>query len=263
VGVLLDIDGTLMDSGRAIDGAAEAVRALRARRIPLLFATNISRKARGEVAASLRDAGIEARDEEVLNAGWAAAVLLRADGVRRVHLMLTPSAAVDWHGFDVVDEGADAVVVGDMGRRFDFDRLERAFRCLRDGARLVAAHRNPWWKDDRGEVTLDAGTFVAALEYAAGVKAELVGKPAADFFRMAARVLGEDPGRLVMVGDDLVADVAGGRAAGLATYLVRTGKFDAAALARTPPERAPHRVIESVRELPAALEEAAGGPGPA
>ena len=252
MGFLLDIDGTLLDGGRPIDGAADALAVLRERGVPVLFATNTSRKSRASIAGSLRSVGLRARDEEVLNASWAAAVRLRSAGVRRVHLLLTPDAASDWGGFDVVDEDAEAVVVGDMGRLFDFSRLERAYRCLRAGARLVAAHRNPYWKGPEGW-TLDAGAFVVALEYAAGVEAELIGKPAPGFFEMAARILGRPAAALTIVGDDLDVDVAGGRAAGLRTVLVRTGKFDAARLAATPAERAPDAVLASIRDLPSAL----------
>lgn len=260
MGILLDIDGTLLEAGRPVDGAAAAVRALRDAGHRLLFATNTSRKSRAEIAAALRGAGIRAADEEVFSASWAAAVALAAQGVHRVHTLLPESALADWRAFEHVEDGAEAVVVGDLGAAFDFPRLARAFRLLRGGARFIAAHRNPWWRDDTGQVTLDAGAFVAALEYASGREAELIGKPAPGFFRMAARVLGEAPSDLSIVGDDLVADVAGGRAAGLVTWLVRTGKFDADALARTPPDRAPHHVLDSVRDLPARLPGAGTRP---
>ena len=251
--VLLDIDGTLLDGGAPIAGAGEAVAALRARGIPLLFATNTSRKSRASVAASLRDAGIVADAAEVLNASWAAAVQLASARVSRVHLLLTPDAASDWASFEIVDEGAQAVVVGDMGRNFDFDVLERAFRCLRSGARLIAAHKNPFWKG-AGGWTLDAGPFVVALEYATGVPAEVIGKPERGFFEMAARILDVDAGAMAIVGDDLDVDVGGGRAAGLTTWLVRTGKFRAEQLDLSPAYRAPHHVLASIRDLIPAIE---------
>lgn len=250
MGLLLDIDGTLLDSGRPIDGAPEALASLRARGRRLLFATNTSRKSRVEIGASLRAGGIDARDDEVWSASWAAAVLLRAAGVRRVHLLLTPSAAEDWDGFEHVDVDAEAVVVGDLGALFDFQRLNRAFLSLRNGARLIAAHRNRYWKNDQGDWALDAGPFVAALEYAAETEAELIGKPAPGFFLAAAELLGEKVAALAIVGDDLEADIAGGRGAGLETWLVKTGKFDAARLAAVRPESAPHHVIDSIRDLP-------------
>ena len=199
MGVLLDIDGTVLDRGRPIVGAAQAIETLRARGVPLLFATNTSRKSRASVAASLCEAGIPADEGDVLSAGYAAAVWLRTLAVRRVHLLLTPDATRDWSDFDRTDDNPEAVVVGDMGTSFDFERMNRAFRCLHRGARLVAAQKNRFWRAPDG-LTLDAGAFVAALEYAARTEAEVVGKPAVGFLHRAAELLGEAPGALTIVG---------------------------------------------------------------
>lgn len=248
MGYLLDIDGTILEAGRPIDGAPEAIRTLRDRGHALLFATNTSRKSRGDVAESLRTAGVDVRDDEILSAGAAAAAWLGEQGIRRVHLLLTESAARDWTDFETDAARPEAVVVGDLGPSFDFGRLNTAFRHLRAGARLVAAQKNRAWIDVDGW-TLDAGPFVAALEYAAETEADVVGKPAPVFFRMAAAMLEQDPGSLTIVGDDLESDVAGGLAAGMRTVLVRTGKFDGRRLAEVRPDRAPHHVIDSIRDL--------------
>jgi ribonucleotide monophosphatase NagD (HAD superfamily) len=136
-----------------------------------------------------------------------------------------------------------------MGEEFTWSVLNAAFRSLRGGARLIATQKGRRWRTADGWC-LDAGAFVVALEFAAEVEAEVIGKPSPGFFRMAAHLLGEEAGSLVMVGDDLEADVGGGLDAALTTVLVRTGKFDADRLAATPPERAPHHVIDSIRDLP-------------
>lgn len=188
MGLLIDIDGTLLDAGVAIPGAVDAVASLRARAVPLLFATNTSRKSRAEIAESLRSAGFATSDDEVLSAAYAAAVHLRAEGVRRVQLLLPPGAREDWSDFEVTEDDPEAVVVGDLGDSFTFDRLNGAFRSLHAGARLVATQKNRFWKAPGGW-TLDAGAFVAALEYSARTEALVVGKPAPGFFRMAARQL--------------------------------------------------------------------------
>jgi HAD superfamily hydrolase (TIGR01458 family) len=246
---LLDTDGTLLDAGRAIDGAVDAVRRLREARVPFLFATNTSRKSRGDVAASLREAGIDADDDEVLSASFAAAELLRRRGVRRVRLLLPRSACADYADFLTTADDPEAVVVGDIGPEVTFDALNEAFRALRRGARLVATQKNRYWKAADGP-TLDAGAFVAALEYAARVDAEIVGKPAPGFFRAAAEMLGVEASSLTIVGDDVESDVAGGKRAGLGTILVRTGKFDAARWAELPEEQRPDRVLDSIADVP-------------
>ena len=120
----------------------------------------------------------------------------------------------------------EAVVVGDAAQGFTYAALNTAFRKLLDGAEFLALARNRSFKDDDGELSLDAGPFVAALEYACQRQAVLFGKPAADFFQAALASAGCDGKEAVMVGDDAEADVAGALAAGVGSaLLVRTGKY--------------------------------------
>jgi ribonucleotide monophosphatase NagD (HAD superfamily) len=115
-------------------------------------------------------------------------------------------------------------------------------------------HINRWWQTAGGPL-LDAGAYVAGLEYAAGVEAEVVGKPSRAYFDAALAELGATADEAVMVGDDIDADIAGAKAAGLRAVLVRTGKFreDSLAAAAVPPDA----VVASIAEVPASLREPA------
>ena len=115
-------------------------------------------------------------------------------------------------------------MVGDAGDHLRYAGINQAFRLLKAGAPLLALGRNRYFKETDG-LSMDAGPFVAALEYAAGVSAELLGKPAPALFAAALRPLGCIPAQAVMIGDDVEADVNGALAAGLGGILVRTGKF--------------------------------------
>jgi len=125
--------------------------------------------------------------------------------------------------------------------------LQEAFDQLMAGAELVALSRDRYFR--QGErLALDAGPFVAALEYAADRSAEVAGKPSAAFFEAAVESLGLTPDRSVaMVGDDLWSDVQGAQRAGLQGWLVRTGKFREDVL--RPGSVVPDRVLESVAAL--------------
>ena len=252
-GVLLDIDGTVTAAGEPIPGAARAIQELRDAGVPLLFATNTSRKSRREVADALREADIPVQDDEVLSAAYAAAAWLRTRGMKRVRLLLPRGAQEDYADFDSASDPPEAVVVGDLGDQVTFAQLNRAFRDLHAGARLVATQKNRAWKAADGW-TLDAGAFVAGLEYAADVEALVIGKPATGFFEMAAAALGHPLENLIMVGDDLDSDVGGAQRAGLRGVLVRTGKFDADKLADS--EIRPDAVLDSLADLPAWLASA-------
>ncbi len=98
-------------------------------------------------------------------------------------------------------------------------------------------------------MSLDAGPFVVALEYALGREATVLGKPSADFFRAALDSLGCGPEQAVMVGDDVEADVGGALAAGIAGLLVRQGKYRVGDESRIEPP--PTAVCD---DLPAAVD---------
>jgi HAD superfamily hydrolase (TIGR01458 family) len=270
-GLLIDIDGTLHEAGVPVEGVSEAIAELRSG-LPLLFTTNTSRMPRSRVAAELRALGIRASEEEILTATVAAARWLQEEGIGRVQLLAPPAVREDFEEFRIVQTGVDgraggaaeAVVVADMGGDFTFEVLNSAFRSLREGALLVAIHRNRYWLTQAGP-TLDAGPFVAALEYAAGIRAVLVGKPAPAFFEMAARLLGVERGGLVVVGDDPETDITGAHGAGLEAIQVRTGKSREVRHATgTGPAVADEAnpsaalTIASIAELPAAVARGIG-----
>jgi ribonucleotide monophosphatase NagD (HAD superfamily) len=121
---------------------------------------------------------------------------------------------------------------------------------MMQGGRLIAAHRNRCWQTEAG-LSMDLGGLVAALEYCSGQRAWVAGKPAPDFFRLALRDMGLEPGQAAIVGDDIDADIGGGQAVGLVGILVRTGKFREA-YAQAAPVR-PDWVIDSVCALPGLL----------
>ena len=125
-----------------------------------------------------------------------------------------------------------AVVIGDSPEEATFDNLNRAFRLIKGGATLVGMHRNPWWLTPEGP-TLDSGSFVVGLEFAAETRATVVGKPSTAFFSQAVRDLRREAGRdlaradIAMVGDDVRTDVRAAQRAGLRGILVLSGKHGA------------------------------------
>lgn len=223
-GCLIDLDGTVYQEGRAIDGAASAIAALRRAGVPFRFATNTTRMPRTALASRLSSLGIPASREEILSAPAAAARWLRSRGVGRVRLLLAHESWGEFERMTVDERSPQYVVVGDLAEEWTFEILNGAFRNLMEGAELLAIQRNRYWRTGGG-LSLDAGPFVAALEYASGKTATLAGKPSPAFFEAAARELGLPPERIAVIGDDLEGDVLGARQAGMVGVAVRTGKY--------------------------------------
>ncbi|HCZ47370.1 MAG TPA: TIGR01458 family HAD-type hydrolase [Gammaproteobacteria bacterium] len=172
---------------------------------------------------ALAGRGLDIAAEELFTPTAAARGALLERGLRPL-LLIHPDLMPDFAGLDT--DAPNAVVVGDAGEHFGYAGLNRAFRLLHAGAPLLALGRNRYFQDADG-LSLDAGPFVAALEYAAGVTAELMGKPAPALFTAAVRSTGCRPTEAVMIGDDVESDVNGAVTAGLRGVLVRTGKYRA------------------------------------
>lgn len=222
-GLLIDIAGVLTDGPRAIGGSAEALRRLHRAGIPFRLITNTTSKPKRLLLSSLAASGFDVPADAVFAPAQVAVAYLSARGLAP---FLVVNPAVEEEFRDLPQEGPRAVVVGDAGRRFDYDTLNAAFRLLMDGAEFVALATNRRFRDASGALSLDAGAFVAALEYASERAPVVLGKPAASFFETAARSMDLGLADVAMIGDDAEADVAGALQAGAgAAFLVRTGKY--------------------------------------
>jgi HAD superfamily hydrolase (TIGR01458 family) len=244
--VLLDLDGTLYASGRAIEGAAQAVQRLRATGLVLRFLTNTDSRDASEIADAVGALGIPVAPEELFTPLEAARTLVTRQSGARALPLLAPRLAARLTG--PAESGPYShVVVGDVREVLDYPLLDAAFRAVRAGAQLIALQRGRYFKRDDGD-HLDTGAVVAALEYAAGVEARVVGKPSVDFFAGAAASAGVPLSDCFVVGDDATTDVVGGRAAGARTVQVRTGKCADQVREGLPMEA--DAVVDSVSQLP-------------
>jgi phospholysine phosphohistidine inorganic pyrophosphate phosphatase len=250
--VLLDLDGVLYVGADAVPGAVETVGWLTRQRVPFRFLTNTSSQPRDAIVDKLSRLGIDASAGQVLTPAVAARSWLQDHCIDRPALFVPEATAVEFAGLQPLPadagSGAGAVVVGDLGQRWDFHTLNRAFRLLMDDPQipLVALGLTRFWRADDG-LRLDAGAFVRALEYASGREAVVMGKPAPSFFKAAVDALGVPPHEVVMVGDDLRTDIEGAQRAGLSGLLVRTGKFSPSDLCA---DVSQDGVLDSIADLP-------------
>lgn len=220
-GVLLDLSGVLYVGEAPLPGAQHALQRLQRSGLALRYVTNTTRTRGAVIVQQLQRMGFAVHADQLYTAPKAARDYLHAHGLRP-HLLIHPDLETEFGA--ATPAQPNAVLVGDAGEAFTYARLNQAFRLLMAGAPLIAMGRNRYFREADG-LSLDAGPFIVALEYAAGVEAVVTGKPAANFFHAACAALGTEPARTAMVGDDVEADVNGAIHAGLQGVLVRTGKY--------------------------------------
>jgi HAD superfamily hydrolase (TIGR01458 family) len=220
-GVLVDLAGVVYQGESLLTGAKQAIDRLKERIPRVRYLTNTTRSTRRSLVDRLRRLGLSIEEKEVFSAPQAARQLLKERDLRPF-LLVHPDLLPEFDDFSKADP--NAVVLGDAGNALTYDRLNQAFRLIMNKAPLISMGRNRYFREEGG-LALDAGPFAATLEYAAGIRAEVVGKPDPEFFHLALKDLGCSPEEAVMIGDDVHDDVCGAVAAGLRGILVRTGKY--------------------------------------
>jgi glycerol 3-phosphatase-2 len=250
---LIDLDGVVWVGRDPVPGSPEALAALLAAGKRIAFVTNNPGRHPATYAERLRELGVEVGPEQVVTAGMAVARMAAEAagdggafviGARSLHEMVAAAGAPVLEG----EEGRRASVVVVSGHRgFDYEELLTAKLALDGGAALLATSHDPTMPMPGGEWP-GTGAVLAAVETASGRSAEIAGKPERHLFEMALEAIGSPPPeRAAMVGDRVSSDVAGGRAAGLATVLVLSGTTGRAEAEKAEPR--PDHVVENLAAL--------------
>lgn len=249
-GVLCDLNGVVYVGQQAIPGAEQAIAALQEQGLPYRFLTNNTTLSLASLASQLQAMGLAIQASEIISVPYAAVLFLRDLGRPTCELVLQEDVRQDFAEFRDAAQ-PDVAVIGDIGDAWNYAILNRLFRISLGGTKLLALHKGRYWQVEDG-LSLDIGAFVAALEYATGQTATVIGKPSLNFFQLALDALGLAPEQVVMVGDDLEADIGGAQALGMRTILVRTGKFRPEQLEYSSIQ--PDRILNSIADLPGILE---------
>ncbi|CAK9785746.1 hypothetical protein CC85DRAFT_276659 [Cutaneotrichosporon oleaginosum] len=269
--LLIDLNGTLHVGSTPTPRAVAALERLRAARVPFVLCSNNTRESETRLLSTLGGMGLRAAPHELMTSLGACRALVEKRGLTPFLLLapdaLDEFKALPAHP----PAECDAVVIGLHPPGFGYENLNTAFRILKqepvgpvDPAEgrtaassaavsrrpspspspspkgrkpvLIAPHKAAYSQANAtaafpAGLSLGIGPYVAALEYASGVKAEVVGKPTRAFFELALARLrsggwdGEDAD-VAIVGDDVDNDLGGGaRELGLQRILVRTGKY--------------------------------------
>lgn len=263
-GFIFDMDGTIAlgDSAsgghRALPGAVELLGAIKRKGVPLRVFTNGTAKAPATYAASLRGAGFDLADHEMMTPSSSAAAWFVERGIGRVRVLGNAGVAaplveagITCFGPAEPAEGVEAVFTG-WHREFVFADLEAACRSVWDGAVLTTASHVPFFATATGRGIGASYAINAMITAMTGKRAKVLGKPSRIAFDAAARTMGikgADKRRIVIFGDDPALEMRmahNGRATGVG---MTTGIMAGDAVATLRDREQPHAVIDSLEPL--------------
>ncbi|KZT62386.1 hypothetical protein CALCODRAFT_446211, partial [Calocera cornea HHB12733] len=242
--LLIDLSGTLHVGDEPTPRAADALDRLRTAGVPFRLCSNTTKESETDLLERLKRIGFRVEGHEVLTSLMAARQLVQERGYKNPLLLLSESAKAT---FPPGEGEHDCVVVGLAPAELSYPRLNEAFRILArerpssptpaplnvkaqdlPKPALIATHRARYFADTDGALSLGPGPFISALEEAADVKAEIVGKPSRVFYELSLEGLGREGANeeVAMVGDDVRSDLGQGAVeCGFLRVLVKTGKY--------------------------------------
>lgn len=249
-GILFDLDGVFYVGDDLIPGAIETLDFLAEHQLSYCFITDTTTQSAEELQHKLWGMGIPCRQNQLITAPVATANYLEHAAITRCFFAVNDSVLDDFPLVDAVEVKPQAVVVGDIGDRWNYDLLDQIFQHLLSGAVLVAMHRNKYWQN-AGGLHVDIGAFIAGLEYVSESKAVITGKPSVAFFKAALKYLGVDKDQALLVGDDIHSDIGGAQSAGIRAALVQAGKYRRELVQASGIQ--PDHLLSSIAEVPSLI----------
>ncbi|MFX1346474.1 MAG: HAD-IIA family hydrolase [Promethearchaeota archaeon] len=225
-GILTDIDGTLYFKGVPIPGAVETLLKLREIGLKFLFFTNTDSKSPKTVLEILKQYGFTIDEQEIFTPIIALKEYLSKYPDKRSFFLTTTEVEKEFQGFPELrgSEIPEFVIIGDFHDNWDVHRLNKAFKFVLKGAKLLGTQGNWYYLDRKGEPVLDTGSFVHMIAKAAKTEPVIFGKPSKEYFLLALKKLKLESDEVLVVGDDIESDIQGALNAGIKGILVKTGK---------------------------------------
>ncbi len=246
-GLMIDMDGTLCRGWEVIEGAPEFIAELNEAGMPYVLLTNNSSASRESYLHKMRTLGFPVGMENILSSTTATLLFLQEERPgKSVYPLGTPDfmAELEASGIEVSDDAPIVLLAFD--RSITYEKINRAYQLLKDGAELVCTHPDQLCPTEDG-YDVDIGPFITLFQSLLEIEPVVVGKPNRLMAEMSARHMGVALEGLAMIGDRLYTDMRMAVENDLTSILVLSGEAEAGELEGSTLK--PDLVLGSVRDL--------------
>lgn len=238
-GFILDLDGCMYLENEPTRGARDLIEYLRAKGKKIVFLTNNSSMRTSTIVKNLVYMGIKTHEDEIITPIACAGEFIHHHfGSSRVFHLGPPETKPyieEWgHRFtERPGEGCEVVLLS-CDTTITYEKLDHAVNFLQRGAALVVTNADPIRPGRNGEIRMETGAFLAALNACVPAKPLLIGKPSTYLFQKALKKMDLPKEAVIMIGDTPSTDIVGGKATGIRTVLINSGSHREALEAAQP-----------------------------
>jgi len=221
--LLIDLDGTILNSSDPINQSREFFESIESENIDFLVMTN-SVKSPMDIKKRLSKAGIEIPLLSIINPIIAINSYLRRNNINRAFIVGSDKESIQVHAtHDRFDP--EVILFLDFEKEnYSFSDLQVVFSLLQKGIPAISASGSPFYISGEQRI-LDTGAFVNLFESAHGGRIDIFGKPSEHYYKEAMNILDCYSDDILVIGDDWRTDAQGAIKAGFEAVLVKTGKY--------------------------------------
>ncbi len=228
LGYFIDIQGTLLSDNdkNPISGALELIEYFNENSIPYMLVTNNTKEISSELVEFLHVKKFKFKKEHFIDPLMVLRDIVEDKSVKPFgsdeFCTVLPKL-----GFNVTNKNPDAILVA-SGYKFTSLDFADMIEAVLNGSQPIGMHATSTYVK-KGRRFAGVGAIMAMIEYATGVKCDIVGKPSATFYQKAYEVLKKENPNLsikdiTMISDDGIGDLSGAKDLGIKTNLVLSGK---------------------------------------
>lgn len=223
--LVIDMDGVLWRGSQTLIDLPAAFKRIAELNLEVILATNNSTRSREQFVEKFSGLGVQLEPHQIINSALATVHILKKRFPSGGPVFIVGESGLvetlEAHGFYPAEENVLAVVAG-IDRHLTYQKIAAAMHLIRAGAPFYGTNPDRTYPmPDR--LIPGAGVVLAAIETATDIKPVIAGKPYPTMMEMAIEQLGLKPKEVLVIGDRLDTDIAGGQAAGCRTAVVLTG----------------------------------------
>jgi 4-nitrophenyl phosphatase len=229
-GLILDLDGVLWKDNSSIGDLPSIFDKIRVQGLKVVCATNNATSTVAEYTKKFNTFGVKIEPWQIVTSAMASAhAFIKAFPKKGAVYIVGENGLISElrkNGFTTITEPSDdspvVAVIAGMDRSLSYQKLQRATMHIRAGTPFFGTNPDATFPTPLGLVP-GAGSIIAAIEIASGVKPIIIGKPSPFMFELASEQMKLNKSEILIVGDRLETDIAGGQALGARTALVLSG----------------------------------------
>lgn len=221
--VAFDLDGTIYQGNKLIEGAFEVINYLKEKNIKVYYLTNSS-KTRGEVHKKLKYLGINCEINEVYSSGYLIGRYLNENNYNNVYIIGSEKLKEEIRtlGINIIENEFEAeVLVVAFDSEFNYRKMTAALTVALNNKPIITCNKERMFPGENGKIMPGCGFIIGAIEHCANRKSDIVvGKPSPYMLEELAKDNNLSKNEILMVGDTYESDIVMAKVYGCKSVLI-------------------------------------------